>query len=231
MNNYYNPALDNTPLSVFDKLENMIKRTGNPHVFRLHQGKTTFPPCAILENWQPGSFELDAHQHPSPNGIASLCSLLALKLSKQLNKDISPDRITITCGATHAISIVLKSILGSGDEVFILSPQWLFSYGLILAAGGSAVEAPVFLKLSRDPTADIISAIEPFVTDKTKALYFNTPNNPTGFSLTKKHLAELVGFASRNNLWLISDNAYENYDFTDEGFCHVLKYVDRAFSI
>ena len=134
---------------------------------------------------------------------------------------VDADRILVTGGATHAITVVLHAILRPGEDVLVLSPQWLFATGLIHAAGGVPREVPVFLELSDPETGpgfDFIAAIEAAVGTRTRAIYFNNPNNPTGYRLDDDQLARLTALAERHDLWLIADNASENYDFSADGF-------------
>jgi aspartate/methionine/tyrosine aminotransferase len=230
----FNTGLDRIPLSVFEELESIICKTNHSHFFRLHQGRTYFSPCAHLYDWQESEFELLAHQHASPSGISTLKDKIVDKLNGKRQKSVQTKDILITCGATHAIETVLRAILDFGDEVLILSPQWLFIVGLVHAAGGNAVEVPVFLELSKNDNLDFIDILKLHLTEKTKAIYFNTPNNPTGYSLNSNQLQQLSAFAKKNNLWLIADNAYEIYNFTQEGFVDIADFpdaADRTFSV
>jgi aspartate aminotransferase len=230
----YNRSLDRTPLSVFDDLEKRIAAGNHPHFIKLHQGKTTFTPCVNLLDWQPNDFDLEAHQHASPQGIPSLRKTIVEKLSMQYQIEINEDNITITCGSTHGIGTALRAMLNPGDEVLIMSPQWLFASGLVYAAGGIPIEVPVFLELTRHKLMDITDMLEVYITSKTKAIYFNTPNNPTGVSLGINTLHKLAEFAEKHDLYLISDNAYEIYDFTEQGFIDIAQLPEataRTFSV
>ncbi|MCD4670116.1 MAG: pyridoxal phosphate-dependent aminotransferase, partial [Actinomycetia bacterium] len=113
-------------------------------------------------------------------------------------------------------------------------PQWLFVAGLVRAAGGVPVEVPVFHELSQDPNFNFISLLETYITPRTRAIYFNNPDNPTGISLFRAGLQKLAEFAHIHDLWIIADNAYENYDFTSEGFTDIAKLDmagERTFSV
>ena len=217
----YNHWIDNVPSSVFDKINKSIKEFNISPFYSLHQGKTTFMPLANPKNWTIDEFELLAHHHASPNGIPTLRKAIYDKLCQQFDEELCEDNITITCGATHAVGTALRSIINPGDEVLILSPQWLFANGLVYAAGGIPLEVPVFFELSKDPNFDFITSLKSFLSPKTKAIYFNNPNNPTGTSLRRKGLQKLIEFAIMHDLWIVADNAYENYDFTREGFTDI----------
>jgi aspartate aminotransferase/N-succinyldiaminopimelate aminotransferase len=200
----------------------------------LHQGKTYFEPLPIPGDWSRDEFPMLAHEHAPPGGIRYLRECVSDYLQRRGHRMIDANDLVITNGATHGTFVVFNSILEPGDEVVVLSPQWLFSVGLVHAARGVAVEVPVFLELAADATFDIVSAIEAAITPRTRALYFNTPNNPTGVSLTPSTQIDLVRLARRHGLWIVADNTYENYDFTKHGFLDIATLDDaaeRTFSV
>ncbi|MBO8198471.1 pyridoxal phosphate-dependent aminotransferase [Streptomyces smyrnaeus] len=200
----------------------------------LHQGKTVFEPCARPRVWERADFGISAHEHAPPAGVPALREAFAAAASARRGATVDVDQVLVTGGATHAIGVVLRAVLAPGDEVVILSPQWLFATGLVRAAGGVPREVPVFLELCADPGFDFLGAVEQAVTDRTRAIYFNNPNNPTGFRLDEQALAGLTELAERHDLWLIADNAYENYDFSQDGFLDsaaVGRAAERTFSV
>ncbi len=210
--------LGEIPPSPLVEVERLLRDGGHPLPVALHQGKTWFEPCARPHVWEREAFGIAAHEHAPPVGVPALRRAWAERAAGRLGAPVDPARILVTGGATHAISVVLHAALSPGDEVLVLSPQWLFATGLVHAAGGVPREVPVFLELSRDPGFDFLSRVAAAVGPRTRAVYFNNPNNPTGFRLDREQLAGLVALAERHDLWLIADNAYENYDFHDEGF-------------
>ena len=153
----YNTCLDIIPISIFEELESAIGKTNHSVFLRLHQGRTYFPPCAHLYNWQQSEFDLLAHQHASISGSITLKNKIVENLNQKRQNKVQIKNILITCGATHAIGTLLHAIINFGDEVLILSPQWLFIVGLVHAAGATAIEVPVFLQLSQDNNLDFIN--------------------------------------------------------------------------
>ncbi|MFR0352426.1 pyridoxal phosphate-dependent aminotransferase [Streptomyces sediminimaris] len=213
--------LTEIPPSPLVAVERLLRAHGHRTPVGLHQGKTVFPPCADPRVWERAEFGIEPHQHAPPAGVALLRERLAAAAGARRGTPVDPDRILVTAGATHAIAVVLRAILRPGDDVLVLSPQWLFATGLVRAAGGVPREVPVFLELSDPATApgfDFLSVVEAAVGPRTRAIYFNNPNNPTGYRLDETQLARLVDLAERHDLWLIADNAYENYDFSPDGF-------------
>ncbi len=223
-----NDALRNTLLSPFVELERRLAQ--QEHSFRapLHQGKTTFTPHTDAVSWGPEEFALRAHDHAPPSGVPSIRRELAALTTRRLGRTVEPDCVIVTCGATQGMDLALRCILDPGDEVLILSPQWLFAVGLVRAARARPVEVPVFLELDADAQFDFIAALEAQIGPWTRALMFNTPNNPTGRGLSRQQLDALADLAERHDLWLISDNAYEHYDFTPQGFVDISTFDSAA---
>jgi aspartate aminotransferase len=227
-------TLGEIPPSPLVTVERWLRAAAHPAPAGLHQGKTVFEPCAKPRAWDYAEFGISAHQHAAPSGVPALREAFADAATRRRGTAVEPRQILVTSGATHGIAVVLHAILAEGDEVLVLSPQWLFATGLVWAAGGVPREVPVFLELSADPGFEFISAIERAVGPRTKAIYFNSPNNPTGFRLDERALGALAELAERHDLWLVADNAYENYDFTPEGFLDVATIgtaAERTFSV
>jgi aspartate aminotransferase/N-succinyldiaminopimelate aminotransferase len=188
------------------------------------------PETSSPEQW---AFDLADHEHAPSSGSRVLRLAVAEHLSREHGAVIPAERVLITAGATHAIGIIVRAITDPGDEVIVLSPQWLFAAGLVRAARATCIEVPVFVELSEDPTRDLAEMVVPHVTEATRAIYFNSPNNPTGYSLTSSQLGQLVDLAEELGLWLIADNAYENFDYTPAGFRDALTFDrgDRTFAV
>lgn len=211
-------TLAEIPPSPLVTVEQLLRTHGHPAPVGLQQGRTVFSPCALPRTWEREEFGIAAHEHAPPAGVPALRGRFAEAASARRGAPVDTDRILVTSGATHAIAVVLHAILRPGDDVLVLSPQWLFATGLVHAAGGVPREVPVFLELAEDPAFDFTAVIERAVGPRTRAIYFNNPNNPTGHRLDEDQVAALAALAERHDLWLIADNAYENYDFTPGGF-------------
>ncbi|MGV9251413.1 pyridoxal phosphate-dependent aminotransferase [Streptomyces sp. NPDC003697] len=222
------------PASPLTAVERLLRQHRHENPARLHQGRTVFAPCATPRPWERAEFGIAAHEHAPPAGVPALRERFAEAATARRGTPVGEDEVLVTGGATHAIAVVLHAVLEPGDEVLVLSPQWLFATGLVRAAGGVPREVPVFLELSRDPAYDFAATVEAAVGPRTRAVYFNNPNNPTGYRLDAHQLAELVALARRHDLWLVADNAYENYDFSPDGFLDTATIAgahERTFSV
>ncbi|HXW81642.1 MAG TPA: pyridoxal phosphate-dependent aminotransferase [Acidimicrobiales bacterium] len=225
-------ALQDAPFSVFEEVNAALSGYPGAQVAPLHQGKTWFTPRAGSIAASQAHLGLALHQHPPPGGVALLRERLAEHVCSRYGLVVEAEQVIVTVGATHAISLVLNSILEPGDEVILAAPQWLFATGLVEAARGVPVEVPLFSALAKTPDRDIIGLLDRATTSRTRALYFNSPNNPTGTSLSPAQLSQVAEWAAARGTWLIADNAYENFDFTYHGFTDIGRLApDLAFSV
>jgi aspartate/methionine/tyrosine aminotransferase len=123
--------------------------------------------------------------------------------------------IIITAGAIEAITATLITILEPNDEVLIPSPTYTSYQEAIKVAGGK----PVFVDLIEEESwAFSIKNFEQKISSHTKAIFFCNPNNPTGTIYTKKQLLTLAELAKKYNLYIITDEVYKDFIYTDEEF-------------
>ena len=139
---------------------------------------------------------LDEHTVTPPSrGHAALREAIA----RSLPAPSDPERgILTTNGAMHALSLTFRALLEPGDEVIVPTPRYFFA-GLIERAGGVFVPVP-----SWDP-----QAIERAVTPRSRVLVVTNPNNPDGHLPTRAEIDELLALASRHDLTVLTDEAYE----------------------
>ncbi len=148
--------------------------------------------------------------HYSPNaGLMMLREAVSKKLKEQNCIDADPkNEIMILTGANQAFLMGLSTFLRDGEEVLIPGPMFVTYGPAVVLAGGKPVEVPTYenneFRLSVDE-------LEKYVTEKTRALIINTPNNPTGAVLTKGDLEEIADFAVEHDLIIFSDEVYEHF--------------------
>ena len=131
-------------------------------------------------------------------------------LLKLTGRDYAGDDIFLTNGATGALLVTMNVLIESGDEVIYNSPPWFFYEGMILNSGGVAVSVPV------DATTFELdlAAIEQAITERTRIIIVNSPNNPTGKVYSRdtlKALGAILDKASERygrTIYLLSDEAY-----------------------
>jgi aspartate aminotransferase len=145
------------------------------------------------------------------NGIPELRTALATKARDQNGlPGIDSNDIFVTNGAMHALFVTFGALLTAGDEVIIPDPMWTEVAENIRLAGG----VPVGVRLSaQDDYAYRAEDIEAAITPRTRAIFINTPHNPTGAVLSRDELQAIYDLARRLDLWIVSDEAYEDLIF------------------
>ncbi|HWK11805.1 MAG TPA: pyridoxal phosphate-dependent aminotransferase, partial [Vicinamibacterales bacterium] len=150
-------------------------------------------------------------------GLPALLELLADKLRRRNGIPIgSPDEVLATTGGIHGLFIACQALLEPGDEVIVPDPEWPPCAGNIKLARGVPVPCPLHESLGwRYDVDELASKITP----RTRAIYLNSPHNPTGGVLTRADIEAICGLAAQRGLWVVSDEAYEDVIF--DGAEHV----------
>src|SRR5262245_6687299 len=172
--------------------------------------------------------------HYVPNdGIPELRRALAEKLrTKNGIADVLPRDVFLTNGAMHALFVTFGTLLNADDEVIIPDPMWTEVAENIRLAGGVPVRVPVDAasNYTYDP-----EAVARAITPSTRAIFVNSPHNPTGAVLSRETLEALVAIARDNDLWIVSDEAYEDVLYEPHTHCSVASiagdWADRVISV
>lgn len=139
-------------------------------------------------------------------GVIELRESICKKLLVDNNLKYEPSQIVVSTGAKQCLANVFMAILDDGDEVLVPVPYWVSYTELVNLSGG----IPVLVENSKENNYKYsIEELEKKVTDKTKAILINSPNNPTGTIYSEKELIELAEFAKKYNLFIVSDEIYE----------------------
>lgn len=140
-------------------------------------------------------------------GLPELRERIAEKLTKQNGCHYSPDEIIVTPGGKYAIYLAVRALVEPDDEVIYLNPSWVSYPSIVEASNG--IPVPVDLDYKKGYRIDI-PAIEEKITEKTKLIIINYPNNPTGRILTIIEADKFHEMLLRHpNLYVVSDEIYE----------------------
>jgi aspartate aminotransferase len=202
-------------------------------VIRFESGDPSFSVAPhVLEAVNKAGAAGKTHYVPN-DGIPELRTALAEKLrTKNRIANITPHDVFLTNGAMHALFVTFGVLLAEGDEVIIPDPMWTEVAENIRLAGGVPVR--VVVDASGDYSYDP-EAIARAITPATRAIFVNSPHNPTGAVLDASALASIVALARERDLWIVSDEAYE--DVLYEPYTHTSiasiagDWADRVISI
>ncbi|MFX1377063.1 MAG: pyridoxal phosphate-dependent aminotransferase [Promethearchaeota archaeon] len=147
-------------------------------------------------------------------GIPELLELIENKLRKANNIQTDwKENIMVTNGGSQAITLAYASIFNPGDELLISSPNFVSYFYCGLFFGVKIVE----VERNEDFSLNIDN-IKKSITNKTKAILINSPNNPTGYAFSLSEIQQIAEVVTENDLYLITDEVYENYIY--EGLKH-----------
>lgn len=208
-------SLDSVPFSGIIRIRDMMYGVKDP--FRLDQGDVSFDAPDTVKNAMHRAID-DNHSHYlQTTGVPRLLELLVEKLRTVNGIPVGgPEEVMVTTGGIHALYIAFQALLEPGDEVIIPDPEWPPCAGNILAARGVPVPCPLHESLGwRYDMTELASRITP----KTRAIYINSPHNPTGGVLTRQDIEGFAAICRERRLWLLSDEAYEDVVF--DGVEHV----------
>ena len=180
-------------------------------VFPLHVGDTwrTAPALCRPEELPPGIPGIN--RYTDVWGLPELRNAIVARASLDAGIPVSRANVLVTGGATAGLMAACGALTGPGDEVLLLGPRWPLIEGHVRLAGATPVEVEVFTG-DLSPAA-VVAAVSAHTTERTAALYFNTPNNPTGRMLPAGTAAALADFARERDLWVLADEVYEHYAY------------------
>lgn len=203
------------------------------HVFRFESGDPSFPVAQhVLDAMATAARAGKTHYIPN-NGIPQLRDALATKVRDRNGlAGVTAEDVFVTNGAMHALFVTFGALLVPGDEVIVPDPMWTEVVENIRMAGG----VPVGVELSASDDFEYrTDRIEAAITPRTRAIFLNSPHNPTGAVLSRERLLEILELARANDLWIVSDEAYE--DVLYEPWTHTSigalagDYANRVISI
>jgi aspartate aminotransferase len=204
--------LDQVPVSAIIKIRDMMHTVKDP--FRLDQGDVSFDaPDSVKRAMTEAIRDNKTHYLPT-TGVPRLRDLLAEKMRRDNAIPIgSAEEVVPTNGGTHGIWAVMHALFERGDEMIVSDPEWPATMAIAIAAGATPV--PVRLHESLGFRWDV-DEVARAITPRTKAIYVNSPNNPTGGVLTRGDLERLAALAQEHDLWVLSDEAYEHILYRGE---------------
>ncbi|MCL2760993.1 MAG: pyridoxal phosphate-dependent aminotransferase [Desulfuromonadales bacterium] len=218
---------------MFEEGERLRKQYGADNVFDFTLGNPEIePPVKFdleLENIVK-SHLIGIHRYMSNAGYEETRGAIAKVLSEASGLPVQSKNIVMTCGASGAMNVVLKTILNPGDEVIILIPYFVEYKFYIDNHGG----VPKEVWTDKETFQPDIAAIEKAISAKTKAIIINSPNNPTGVIYSSEILKELGALLKRKEeefkqqIYLISDEPYSRIVYDGNIVPNVFKYVDNA---
>lgn len=198
--------------------------------FPFHVGDTWMEPPEGCRMEDIGVREYPGmHRYSPPQGMPALIDALVERCRTRTCAPTERENILVSAGATGGLGTVIGTVVSPGDEVLILAPYWPLIEGVVRAFRGAPVPVP-FMGIADSPES-AVEVIDAHITDRTVALYVSTPNNPTGKLIPGPWLEAILEWSFRHDLWVVSDEVYEDYVYDGlHTYCRPLA-PERTFSV
>lgn len=197
-----------SPIRTMFRLADEMERAGGGPVYRLHVGDPDFtPPSSVVEATAAALREGKTHYAPTA-GVQELRVVLAEKARTRNGLGCAAEQVIITPGSTQALFATLEVLFSPGEEVLLPEIYWPNYVQETLLLGGR----PVFYPLGPGYQPEV-DALPRLVTSKTRAILVNSPSNPTGAVFPEAALRAFHRIARERDLWILSDEAYEDFVF------------------
>ena len=203
--------LDGLPPSLYARVMARLSSYGG-EVYPFHIGETWLLPTKALQEALLSADDRALHRYGHPQGLLSLRETIVAQTDLAA-QHVSPEQVIVTHGATHGLHLACQAVLDPGDEVMVLSPHWPLFNNMVHTAGAIPVEVPFTCQLRKEDDCDVEALLRGYVSEKTRALYVTTPNNPCGTVLKPQERLAIARFAEQHQLFVFADEAYEKFHF------------------
>ena len=191
-------------------------------VVDLTAGEPDFPTPEFIAQAAIRAIE-NGYTHYTENaGIRSLREAISRKLKQDNQLSYSPDQIIVSNGAKQSIMNALLALINDGDEVILPLPYWVSYPEQIKMAGG----VPVIVSTMDTDFKLTPEQLESHITERTRAIILNSPNNPTGVVYTPREVEQLAEVLARYSLWIISDEIYEKLIYDNGRHVSIARYFN-----
>jgi len=153
------------------------------------------------------------HGYTRSQGSEEVCDAVATHLSKY-GLNVNPLDVVISPGCKQSLLYAMMTCLNPGDEVILFSPAWPSYDGMLKLIGAVPIHVPVH----RENYHPDIEATRSAITEKTKAIIINSPNNPTGAVYHPDEIEELVRIANEFDLWIFDDMIYSDLVYCEHPY-------------
>jgi len=200
--------LDEVGFSDIVQIRNKVLelQTEGLQVHSLHMGEPFFETPEAIKYAAIKALTENQTHYPQSSGALPLRKALSQKLAAKNDIQATPDEVLATVGGMQGLYAAFQCVLDAGDDALIFSPYWTPISDLVTGAQARPLLVPTITARRNG----IRNTLEQFSTPKTRAIYYNTPQNPSGAVFTRAEAEEVAAFAIERDLVVIADEAYED---------------------
>ena len=222
---------------MFEEGKKLAKIYGKENVYDFSLGNPSVPAPKeineIIKSVVDSENSLTLHGYMSNSGYEDVRKAISNSINKKYETNFSENNIIMTVGAASGLNIVLKSILNPGEEVIVFAPYFVEYKNYVNNYDGIIIES-LCKETNFQPD---LEDFENKISDKTRAVIINSPNNPTGVIYSEetiKAIAEILNKKQKElgrEIFLISDEPYRELVYDETEVPYVTKYYDNTFVV
>ena len=198
-------------LAVFSRAKELEKQGRS--IIHLELGEPDFHPAAPVVDAVRAAVAEGRDRYVSPRGVPALREAVAAYLKRTRHLNVVPEEVLIAPGCKMALALSMMALIEPGDEILYPDPSFPIYPSFTRGLGGKAV--PFYLEEKNQFQPDV-AEIASKITPRSKALIFNSPNNPTGTVFSEDTLKQIAALAVKHDLWIIADEIYARILFNGE---------------
>ncbi len=207
--------MEESPTLAVSAKAKALRAAGEP-VIGFGAGEPDFPtPTHVVEAAQRAAADPVNRRYSPAAGLAGLREAVADQTATSSGMELGPDNVVITNGGKHALYAIFLALLDPGDEVLVPAPYWVSYPEQIKLADGVPVALPTGTDTGFEVSVDQLEAAR---TERTKALVFVSPSNPTGTVYGPDAVARIGAWAAQHGIWVIADEIYQHLVYGGASF-------------
>ena len=171
------------------------------------------------------------HSYSPVDGYTDLREAISRKFKRDNHLDYKINQIVVSTGAKQSIANVVMTLLNHGDEVLLPTPYWVSYSALTILAGAKYIEIPSTIDTDFKITPEQLEAA---ITPKTKLIFFNSPNNPSGMIYSEEEIRSLAKVLEKYpDIYILSDEIYEHINYGEPAFsfARIESMYDRTITV
>jgi len=207
-----------------------LKQQGKD-IIGLSLGEPDFNTPEFIKDAAIKAVQENYNSYTPVDGYQELKEAVCTKFKRDNNLDYTPNQIVVSTGAKQSIANIAQVLLNPGDEVLLPAPYWVSYSAIALLCEAKFVEIPSSIDTDFKITPEQLEAA---ITPKTKMIFFNSPNNPSGTIYTEKEYRSLAKVLENHpNIYILSDEIYEhiNYGAKNFSFARIQSMYDRTITV
>ncbi|AOW22065.1 aspartate aminotransferase [Urechidicola croceus] len=207
-----------------------LKQQGKD-IIGLSLGEPDFNTPEFIKDAAIKAIQDNYNSYTPVDGYGELKDAICLKFKRDNNLDYKPSQIVVSTGAKQSIANIAQVLLNPGDEVLLPAPYWVSYSAIATLCEATYVEIPSSIDTDFKITPEQLEAA---ITPKTKMIFFNSPNNPSGTIYTEKEYRALAAVLEKHpNIYILSDEIYEHISYGTEtfSFAAIPSMYDRTITV